>query len=88
MPDASFGVLAGTVRQGATLSGVTVSGTLEIGKSCIPAEDYSVGLLFGIGSVEGMDHTNIQCILEDPDNNTTRFTVNEATGEVTLTFAE
>ncbi len=88
LPDAAFGVLAGTVRDGATLENVTVSGTLEIGKSCMPAKDYSVGLLFGVGAVEGMDYSNIECTLEDPDNNTTRFEVDEATGEVTLTFAD
>ncbi len=84
----SFGVLAGTLRDGAVLDGVSVSGTLEIGGECYPTGDYSIGLLFGLGDTPaGMTHENITCVLKDPDTNTTRFEVDEATGQVTLTFA-
>ncbi len=88
-PAPAFGVLAGNLRDGATLTNVAVSGTLEIGAECVPAADYNVGLLFGFGTTpEGMTHANVTCVLRDPDNNTTRFEVDEATGQVTLTFAD
>ena len=88
LPDAAYGLLAGTVTEGATLTNVTMSGALKIGKDCIPRTDYNVGLLFGIGSVEGMSHVNITCSMADPDTTSVTFAVDEATGEVTLTFAE
>ncbi len=88
VPDAAYGLLAGTVRDGATLSGVSVSGSLIIGRECAPRTDYSVGLLFGVGSVEGMSHENITCTLEDPESNPATVEVDATTGEVKLTFAE
>ena len=84
----NYGLLAGTVHSGATLTGVTVTGTIEIGKDCYRPNDYNVGLLCGAGTVEGIDMSGITAVVEDPDNNTARVEVNEATGEVTLTFAD
>ncbi len=87
-PGPAFGLLAGTLREGATLTGVTVSGTLEIGAECVPAKDYNVGLLFGLGTApEGLAHTNIDCV-KIGDNNPVQVDVDEATGEVTLTFVD
>ena len=88
MQSPNYGLLAGTVQGGSTLSGVTVTGTIEVGKDCYRPNDYNLGLLCGAGSVEGIDMSGITVTVEDPDNNTARVEVNEATGEVTLTFAD
>ncbi len=88
MQGPNYGLLAGTVQSGATLTGVSVSGTIEIGKSCYRPNDYNIGLLVGVGEVSGIDHTGITCTVEEPDNNTARVEVDPVTGAVTLTFAE
>ncbi len=86
MQDAAFGVLAGTVNQGATLTDVTVSGTLTLGKACFPSASYNIGLLFGVGSVEGMDHANITFVLEDEQENPAKAELDETTGRVEVTY--
>ncbi len=86
MQDAAFGVLAGTVNQGATLTDVTVSGTLTLGKACYPSESYNIGLLFGVGSIAGMDHTNITFVLEDESENPAKVELDETTGRVEVTY--
>ncbi len=88
LPDVSFGVFAGILRDGARLEQVSVSGLLEIGDECIASKNYSVGLLFGQGKTPaGLTHEQIQCALKDPASEDVRFDVDEMTGEVTLTFA-
>ena len=84
----NYGLLAGTVHEGATLSNVTLTGTIEIGKDCYRPNDYNIGLLCGAGTVEGIDMSGITVTVEDPENNTARVEVDPETGEVTLTFAE
>ncbi len=88
MQGPNFGLLAGTVQEGAAITGVTLTGTIEIGKECYRPNDYNIGLLCGAGKIEGIDMSGITVTLEDPENNTARVEVNEETGEVTLTFAE
>ncbi len=84
----NYGLLAGTVHDGATLSNVTLTGTIEIGKDCYRPNDYNIGLLCGAGTVEGLDMSGITVTVEDPENNTARVEVNPETGEVILTFAD
>ena len=59
----TIGLLAGIVNEGATLTNVTVSGELIIGASFNPLniERYTIGYLFGKGSVAGIDHSGITC---------------------------
>ena len=84
----NYGLLAGTVHDGAVLSNVTLTGTIEIGKDCYRPNDYNIGLLCGAGTVEGIDMSGITVTVEDPANNTARVEVDPETGEVTLTFAD
>ncbi|MBQ9151358.1 MAG: hypothetical protein IJX72_03835, partial [Clostridia bacterium] len=84
----NYGLLAGTVHEGATLENVTVTGTIEVGKDCYRPNDYNIGLLCGAGSIEGIDMSGITVTVEDPDNNTARVEVDPETGVVTLTFAD
>jgi hypothetical protein len=88
MQGPNYGLLAGTVQEGATITGVTLTGTIEIGKDCYRPNDYNVGLVCGAGQVEGIDMSGITVTVEDPDNNTARVEVDPVTGEVTLTFAD
>lgn len=88
MQGTNYGLLAGTVHEGATLTNVTVTGTIEVGKDCYRPGDYNIGLLCGAGSISGIDMGGITVTVEDPENNTARVEVNTATGEVTLTFSE
>ena len=88
MQSPNYGLLAGTVQDGATLSGISITGTLEIGKDCYRPNDYNVGLLCGAGTVSGIDMSGITVTVEDPEHNTARVEVDPETGEVTLTFAE
>jgi hypothetical protein len=87
MQGPNYGLLAGTVHEGATLTGVTLTGTIEIGTNCYRPNDYNIGLLCGAGTVEGIDMSGITVTVEDPENNTARVEVDPETGEVTLTFA-
>ncbi len=87
MQDASFGLLAGTINAGAVLDGVTVSGSLILGKECYPSETYNIGLLFGSGSYEGMmDSANITFTVEDEENNPATAVLDETTGRVDVTY--
>ena len=88
MQSPNYGLLAGTVHNGATLSGVTVTGTIEVGKDCYRPNDYNLGLLCGAGTIEGIDMSGITAVPEDPDNNTAHVEVDETTGVVTLTFTD
>jgi hypothetical protein len=88
MQGPNYGLLAGTVQEGATLTGVTLTGTIEIGKDCYRPNDYTIGLLCGAGTVSGIDMSGITVTVEDPENNPAHVEVDPETGEVTLTFAD
>ncbi len=84
----NYGLLAGTIHDGATLEGVSVGGKITVGKDCFRPNDYNIGLLCGAGTAPAIDLSGITCEIEDPDKNTAHVDVDEATGRVTLTFAD
>ena len=56
-PGATFGLLAGTVKDGAEFTGVTIDGKIIIGDDCeglAGNSDYSIGKLAGMGSADGV----------------------------------
>ena len=58
-PGAGFGLLAGSVAEGAEFKNVTVSGRLLIGDSCSGLAgntDYTIGVLVGAGETEGIEY--------------------------------
>ena len=85
---ASFGLLAGSVNDGAVLENVQVSGKLQIDRSCYPDAAYSIGLLFGTENNKGVDISGISCELvgEDAIGRHAVIAVDAATGRVQLTF--
>lgn len=87
MQGASFGLLAGSVADGATLEGITLTGILYISESCYPQSDYRIGLVTGIGSVNGIDDSGITC--RPLEEGTERISVELGeNGAVILTFKE
>lgn len=59
--DVSFGLLAGTIAEGATLKNVSVSGNINIDSACRFQGGYSIGLVCGSGSAQGIDYSGITC---------------------------
>ncbi len=84
---ASYGLLAGSVSDGATFTDVTISGHIEFGKNAFRPQTYNIGLVAGTGTAVGVGSASITCAAEDPDNNTAIVEVDAATGRVTVTFA-
>lgn len=83
MQGVSFGLLAGTVSEGATFENVTVTGSLIVGANCYPG-DYTIGLLCGQGTAMGVDHTGITASAEEGSAITVE--TNAENGQVTVTF--
>lgn len=65
---ASFGLLCGSISDGARLDGVTVSGEIVISDDCCFGAVYNLGLVSGGGNVDGIDPSGIQCIPENADS--------------------
>ena len=84
---ANFGLLAGTVSEGAKLENVLIqSSTLQIDSTCyFGTTDYCIGLVCGLGTTD-IDFAGITCqaVGENPEN--LSITVND--GVVTLEFSE
>ncbi len=83
----NYGLLAGTVQEGATFDTVAITGHIEFGKNAFRPQDYNIGLVAGSGTAIGVDHADITCVPEDPDKNTATIEVDTVTGRVTVTFA-
>jgi hypothetical protein len=83
----NYGLLAGTVSQDATLQSVNIlSSVLQIDSACyFGVEDYSIGLLCGMGS-DVIPDAEITCTVvgDNPD----RITLTVDGKRVLLTFAE
>ena len=60
---ASFGLLAGTISEQATITGVKIeNGTLQIdSKAYFGVDDYAIGLVCGAGNAAAVDHSDIIC---------------------------
>lgn len=83
MQGVSFGLLAGTVSDGAIFENVTVSGSLLIGANCYPG-DYTIGLVCGQGTAAGVDDSGITASAEE--GSTATVETNTDNGTVTVTF--
>lgn len=70
---ATIGLLAGTIADGATLTGLTVSGKLLVSSaiSCIFSNDYSMGLICGYGDVSQFDLSLVSCEVAPKEENGT-----------------
>lgn len=84
----SFGLFAGTISDGATLEGVSIkNSTLQIDSGCyFGADDYSIGLVCGMGSDSKLDPSGITCEAVGDAPETVNITVNGNT--VTLEISE
>ena len=83
--EATFGLFAGNIEDGATLTGVSVSGTLVIGASISQTMLQTVYLLSGDGDSHGIDLSGITCRAAETAPFT--VTVDPVTHKVTLTTA-
>ena len=84
MQGASFGLLAGSVSEGASFSDVTVSGNLYISENCYPQSDYTIGLLCGSGVCNGVSY-DISCSAAEDNTDAITVTVHED-DTVSVTF--
>ena len=61
---ASFGLFAGTISNGVELANIKITNSaLQIDSGCyFGVDDYSIGLICGMGSFDAVDPSGIQCI--------------------------
>ena len=64
----TIGLLAGTIVDGANLTGLSISGKLviSVSMSCIFSNDYAVGLICGYGNIDGFDLSLVSCEVAAP----------------------
>ena len=67
LPTASFGLFAGTLYD-ATLTNVAISGKIVITPTPLITASTTVGLLCGMGDVQGIDITGIRCEALAPED--------------------
>ena len=81
-----YGLMAGTISNEAVLSNVKILGsTLKIDSSCyFGVDDYSIGLLCGMGNVQAVQDAQIDCVAVGDDPESIGITVNS--NEVILDF--
>ncbi len=84
----SYGLLAGTISTDAKLSNVHIlDSALSIDSSCyFGVDDYSIGLVCGMGDATAVDTAEIECIVVGDDTNSLDVTVNG--NSVTVSYAE
>ena len=83
MQGVSFGLLAGVVADNAVFENVTVGGQLVVSTMNLPG-DYSMGLICGTGTAEGVDHANVTATVAESISASVE--INDTTGEVTVNF--
>ena len=81
--DATFGLFAGNIEDGATFTGVSVSGTLVIDATLSPTMLKTVYLLSGDGGTHGIDNAGITC-RATTDTPPFLIAVDGETGRITL----
>jgi hypothetical protein len=74
----SYGLFAGTISNDALLENVSLkNSTLQIDTSCyFGVEDYSVGLVCGMGDYTMIDSADVECIVVGDDPESIDVTVN------------
>jgi hypothetical protein len=82
---ASFGLLAGTISNEATITGVSVSGAFNISSEIYPATEYMIGVISGNIIDTGIDASNITCQVT---GDTEKLSIEVENGQITLAFAE
>lgn len=80
----TFGLLTGSVVDGAVFENVSVSGNLLISENIYPQSDYTIGLLCGSGNADGVTY-DIGCSVAGEGSQVIAVTVNED-ASVTVTF--
>lgn len=84
----SYGVFAGTLSNDAQLSGIKITGsTLKIDSSCyFGADEYSIGLVCGMGNSDSVDSYEISCVAvgDEPE----KLIISVDGNEVTVEFKE
>lgn len=82
----TFGLLAGTISDQATIENVTVSGKLQIDPSLFldGVDAASYGMLAGAGNADGISLDNIMVEAIGDNKNGVSLNVNKETGEITL----
>jgi hypothetical protein len=84
---ASFGLLAGTISDGAALTNVNIlNGVIQIDSSCyFGVNDYSIGLLCGTGNAALVPNAQITCVPTGKNPGDVQILVdgNEVTVEIT-----
>ena len=84
----SYGAFAGTISGNAQLSGIKIIGsTLKIDSSCyFGADDYSIGLVCGMGNSEAVETAEINCVAvgDEPE----KLIITVEGNEVTVEFKE
>lgn len=84
MQGASFGLLCGSAASGAVFENVNVTGKLLISPNCYPQSDYTIGLLSGSGSCEGVSY-DISCSVAEDNTDAISVTVHDD-GSVSVVF--
>lgn len=81
----TYGLLAGTIADGATFTNVQIlTSALQIDSGCyFGTEDYSIGLLCGMGSAD-IDTSGITCVATGAEPDKVKITVSE--GAVAVEF--
>ena len=78
----AYGLLCGTLSEGAKLTNVAITGQLQIDSGCYFAtDDYTVGLVCGMGSTE-LDYSGITCTAVGDAPETVVITVTDSRVDV------
>lgn len=77
----SYGLFAGSISGEAVLTGVSiVNGTLQIDSGCyFGTDDYSIGLLCGMGDASVIDYSDITCVAVGDKPESVQITVSDNT---------
>ena len=85
---ASFGLLAGTIAEGATLENVAISGAFNVKSTIYPDTDYIIGVLSGNVIDTGIDISGItvNAVNDEDGDKVISLEINEENGQITVTL--